>query len=199
MAADWKTKYMDIRAKLKSATDVAYRLGYEKGMKDGTQAAQMQAMAQQQQAQAQMMGGAAAGGDPSQDPSMQGGDPSMQGGDPSQDPSMMQDPTAGGDDQGMEAEADAGGGSELDQHIDELQGLVAKGEKPSVLDIRKAVTAIAGIRKAQKNAWTKKIDKIVPEQKKFVNNILKKWEKEAEQPSVGLEEIIKEHGIKIGD
>lgn len=195
MAADWKTKYMDIRAKLKDATDVAFRLGYEKGMKDGTQAAQMQAMAQQQQQQAAMMGGAPGQpGDLSQDPAMQGGDPS-QGGMP---------PEAGGDEDVMmggaapDAEADAeGGGSELDQHINELQSLVAKGEKPSVLDIRKAVTALAGIRKNQKNVWAKKAEKIIPAQKKVVDSILKKWENESKQPSEGLEKIIKEHGLKI--
>lgn len=203
MSADWKTKYMDIRAKLKDATDVAYRLGYEKGMKDGTQAAQMQAMAQQQQQQAAMMGGAP--GQPGQDPSM-GGDPSMQGGDPSQggmppegdpsqDPSQMEGAGAPGD----QEMADAGGGSELDQHIGELEGLVAKGEKPSVIDIRKAVQAIAGIRKAQKNVWAKKAEKIIPAQKKLVDDMLKKWEKEAKKPSEGLEAIIKEHGLKIGE
>lgn len=202
MASDYKTKYMDIRAKLKEATDVAFRLGYERGMKDGTQAAQMQAMAQQQQQQAAMMGGAPGQpgqpGDPSQDPSMQGGDPSMGGMPPeagaddgSQDPMM-----AGGE---QEAGDDAGGGSELDQHINELQGLVAKGEKPTVLDIRKAVTALAGIRKNQKNAWAKKTEKIIPAQKKVVDTILAKWEKEAEKPSAGLEAIIKEHGLKIGE
>jgi hypothetical protein len=201
MASDWKTKYMDIRAKLKEATDVAWRLGYERGMKDGTQAAQMQAMAQQQQAQAAMMGGApggdpAAGGDPSQDPSMQGGDPSMAGAAPGGDDEAMMEGAAA---PGAEEIEGADGGSELDQHINELQGLVAKGEKPSVLDIRKAVQAIAGIRKNQKNAWAKKVDKIIPAQKKVVDNILAKWEKEAKKPSEGLEEIIKQHGIKIGE
>lgn len=196
MSVSYKTKYLDIRSKLKEATDVAYRLGYEKGMKDGTQAAQMQAMQQQQEAQAQMMGG----GDPSQDPSMQEGGggqmpAGMEGGDPSQDPSMQGAPPAGAEDQGMEAAA--GSGSELDQHINELQGLVSKGEKPTVLSIRKAVEALAGIRKAQRNVWAKKVEKIIPAQKKVVDGILKKWEIEAKQPSAGLEDIIKEHGLKI--
>jgi hypothetical protein len=197
MASDYKTKYMDIRAKLLSATDTAFRLGYEKGMKDGTQAAQMQAMAQQQQQQAAMMGGAP--GQPGQDPSM-GGDPSMQGQDPSQggmpaDPSQMEGAGAPGD----QEMADAGGGSELDQHIDELQSLVSKGEKPTVLSIRKAVEALAGIRKAQKNTWAQKVEKIIPAQKKVVDDILKKWDKQAEKPSEGLEAIIKQHGLKIGE
>lgn len=202
MASDWKTKYMDIRAKLKESTDVAFRLGYERGMKDGTQAAQMQAMAQQQQQQAAMMGGQPGqpgqpGGDPSQDPSMQGGDPSA-GGMPPEAGGEDQDPQMGAAAPGAEEMEDAGGGgSELDQHIDELQGLVAKGEKPTVLDIRKAVQALAGIRKSQKNAWAKKTEKIIPAQKKLVDDIFKKWEKESEKPSAGLEEIIKEHGLKV--
>lgn len=198
MSSDYKTKYLDIRAKLKEATDVAFRLGYERGMKDGTQAAQMQAMAQQQQQQqAAMMGGAPGqpGGDPSQDPSMQGGDPS-QGGMPPEAgvDDGSQDPTMAGGEQEPE---DAGGGSELDQHIDELQGLVSKGEKPSVLDIRKAVQALAGIRKAQRNVWAQKAEKVIPAQKKLVDDMLKKWEKEAKKPSEGLEAIIREHGLKI--
>lgn len=193
MAADYKTKYMDIRAKLKEATDVAYRLGYEQGMKDGTQAAQMQAMAQQQMMMGAQGGapGAEGGGDPSQDPTMQGGgDPAMQ--DAGGAPEGMD--AGGGEDPAMD---EAAGGSELDNHINELQSLVSKGQKPSVLDLRKAVEALAGIRKAQKDIWSKKVAKNTSVQKQLVTNILAKWEKEAVKPSEGLEEIIKEHGLKI--
>ena len=35
MASDYKTKYLDLRAKYLESTDVAFRLGYEKGLKDG--------------------------------------------------------------------------------------------------------------------------------------------------------------------
>lgn len=198
MSADWKMKYMEIRSKLKEATDVAYRLGYERGMKDGTQQAQMQAMQQQAQMQQQaMMGGApgqpggAPGQDPSQDPAMQGGDA---GGMPpagTADADAAQMATAGGEDEG--------GGSELDNHINELQSLVAKGEKPSVMDMRKAVQALANMRKAQKDTWSKKTEKIIPAQKKVVDNLLKKWEKESEKPSETIESIIQSHGLKIGD
>jgi len=94
---------------------------------------------------------------------------------------------------------EAGGGSELDNHINELQSLVAKGEKPSVVDIRKVVDSLAGIRKSQKNAFQKKTDKIIPAQKKVVDSILKKWETENKKPSSELEAIIQEHGLKIGE
>lgn len=192
MAADYKVKYLDIRAKLKEATDVSYRLGYERGMKDGTQAAQMQAMAQQQQQQAAMMQGGAPGGDPG----MEGGDPSMQGGDPGmEDQGQMQEGGA----PAPEEMGDEAGGSELDQHINELQGLVSKGEKPTVLSIRKAVEALAGLRKSQKSVWQQKAEKIIPAQKKVVDDILAKWEKEVKKPSEDLEDLIKKHGMKIGE
>jgi hypothetical protein len=191
MALDWKTKYLDIRSKLKEATDVAFRLGYERGMKDGTQAAAMQQMQQQAQMQQAMMQG---GGQPSAD---QGQMP------PGADQGQMP-PGAdqGGDEAQMDAPApeemgDEQGGSELDQHINELQGLVAKGEKPSVVDIRKAVVALAGIRKNQKNAWQKKTEKVIPAQKRVVDSLLKKWEEESKKPSENLEDIIKQHGLKV--
>jgi len=198
MSADWKVKYLDIRAKLKEATDVAYRLGMEAGLKQGAQQAQMQAMQQQQQMQQQMMQGGQPGaeGDPSQGGMPPGAD---QGGMP---PGME----GGGDEQGMEGGApppeemgDAGGGSELDGHIAELEGLVSKGEKPTVLQIRKAVESIAALRKSQKNVWQKKMDKIIPAQKSVVDSILKKWENEAKKPSENIEALIKQHGLKIGE
>lgn len=196
MAADWKTKYLDIRAKLKEATDVAWRLGYERGMKDGTQAAMMQQMQQQQaQMQAAMAGGQS--GAEGEEGAPQGAEGQDQGGIP-----MDGSADAGGDEAQMAGAApeemgDEQGGSELDQHINELQGLVAKGEKPSVLDLRKAVTALASLRKNQKNAWAKKTEKIIPAQKKVVDTLLKKWEDEAKKPSEKIEDIIKQHGIKI--
>lgn len=194
MSADWKVKYLDIRSKLKEATDVAFRLGYERGMKDGTQAAAMQQMQQQAQMQQAMMQGGQPGA-PGEDPS-QGGMPpgEEQGGEmpPGGDEAMM-------DGAAPEEMGDAQGGSELDQHINELEGLVAKGEKPSVLDIRKAVQSLAGLRKNQKNAWAKKTEKIIPAQKKVVDNILKKWEEESKRPSEKIEEIIKQHGLTVED
>lgn len=201
MAADWKMKYLEVRGKLKEATDVAWRLGYERGMKDGTQQAQMQQMAQMQQQQAAMMGGGQPGqpGAPGQDPAA-GGDPMAQGGDPAAAGGMP--PEAGGEDPQMgmgspEEAGDASGGSELDSHINELESLVAKGEKPSVVDIRKIVGALAGVRKSQKNAFQKKTEKVIPAQKKLVDGILKKWEVENKKPSSELEAIIQEHGLKI--
>ena len=189
MSVDYRTKYLDIRAKLKEATDVSYRLGYEKGLKEGTQAAAMQQMQQQAQMQQAMMGGGGGGEMPPGGDPMQGGGEMPPGGDPMQ----------GGGEMPPEEMGDGQGASELDQHIGELESLVAKGEKPSVLDLRKAVQALAVVRKNQKNAWAKKTEKIIPAQKKVVDSILAKWEQESKKPSEKIEEIIKEHGLKIED
>lgn len=195
MSASWKIKYLDIRAKLKEATDVAFRLGYERGMKDGTQAAAMQQMQQQAQMQQAVMQGGQPG-QPGQEGEMPPGAEDqgqpMPSGEEGSDEAQMAAPAP-------EEMGDEQGGSELDQHINELQGLVAKGEKPSVVDVRKAVMALAGLRKNQKDNWTKKIEKVVPAQKKVVDSILKKWEDESKKPSEKIEEIIKQHGLKIED
>jgi hypothetical protein len=186
MSASWRTKYLDIRAKLKSATDVAYRLGMEEGLKQ----AQMQQVQEQQQQQEMAMQQAAA---------QNGGMPPEEGGMP---PEAM-----GGEEQGQMDEGPAPlpqdmgeeDGSELDQHIGELESLVKKGEKPSVLDIRKVVTTISDIRKSQKDQWRKKADETSSSQKRFVDGILKKWEKESKDVTSGLEDILQESGVKLTD
>jgi len=174
MAADYKAKYLDIRSKLIEASDVAYRLGFEEGMKEGQQAAQQQQQEQemmmQQQAQEAAMGGA------------EGGMPAEMGGE--EMPAEM-----GGEEMGEEE------GSELDDHISELEGMVAKGSKPKVSDLRNAVLTITKLRKTQKDNFQKKNEKIISKQKNVVDGILKKWENESSSVSSNLENIIKEHGI----
>ena len=181
MAIDYKQKYLDIRDKLIDASDVAYRLGFEQGMKEGQMAAQQQQMQEQmmmeqQQAEAEAMAAA------------QGGDPEAMDGVP---------PEAPGEE--MPPEMSEEEGSELDDHISELENMVAKGEKPKILDIRKVVEAMGTLRKAQKSKSEKQVEKRVSQQKNMVDNILKKWEKEADTDSVTkqLEDTIKEHGLKI--
>jgi len=187
-STDYKIKYLDIRAKLIEVQDVAWRDGYEKGLKEGEQAAQQAALQEQQMMEQQMM--QAQGGMP---PEAQGGmPPEAQGGMP---------PEAQG---GMEGEIPSGmetaqppmdeeQGSELDQHINELEQLVQKGEKPSVVSVRKIVEQLSGLRKNQKEKYSNKVIQTTSSQKKLVDNILKKWEKESEKISSNLEEIIKEN------
>jgi len=186
MSVDYKIKYIDIRAKFIEAVDVAYRQGYEEGLKEGQQAAQEQMMQQQQEQQMQ------------QEAMMQGGQPGEEG----MPPEAMGDEAMA---QGAEAPADMppeamGGeeeGDELDQHISELQDLVAKGEKPSVLLMRKAVEGLADLRKNQKNSYYKKRRKSISAQKSFVDSIVKSFDEEKKSTTDNLEDIIKEHGLQI--
>ena len=98
---------------------------------------------------------------------------------------------------GMPPEEDEEAGSELDQHIKGLEDMVAKGEKPSVLDMRKAVIGLSSLRKSQKTKSTNKTAKVESAQKNLVDSILKKWEKESRTVTSDLEDIIKENGIKV--
>lgn len=193
MSADWRTKYLDMKAKMLRATDVAYRLGYEEGMKAASQQQMQQQMQQQQEEQAMMQQAMMQGGQPMPE---EGGQPeemppgAAPGEEVPQEEAMAQ--AMMGDEEEMPEEV----GSELDQHINELESLVAKGEKPSVVNLRKAVEKIADIRKSQKSR-NKVEESIVPAQKRFVDNILKKWEKEADKTDDALEDILKEHGVNL--
>ena len=185
---DYKTKYLKIRDTLLDATEVAFRLGYQQALKDS----KIQQMEQQQQQVMQQAALAAQSGHTEVD----------ENGQEIQQPEQPQQEV---DQQGAEqpyipdlnGEAPEGG-SELDGYINELEGLVAKGEKPSVLSMRKAVDALASFRKAEKLKYKNNIKNNVSKQKQFVDNILKKWEGDVkEDVTDGLEDIIKQHGITI--
>jgi len=189
MSADWKKKYMDIRGQFLEVKDVAFRLGYEQGMKD-SQMQQMQQQMQQQAAQeAAMMGQQVDENgqpiDPSQDPNAQ--DPNAQGA-----------PMEEGQEMSGEEMPTEEGQSELDQHINELASLVQKGEKPSVIDMRKAVEAIAILRKTQKErAFKDNSTKVISAQKTLVNSILDKWAKESSSAGSGIDKLIEDSGLNI--
>lgn len=186
MAIDYKSKYIDLRSKFSKSCDRYYRMGYEEGMKEGQQQAMQDQMAMQQQ-QAAMEQGI----DPETGMPIEGGqdgvspeEQQMMGGEGEVDPQEMN----------MED-----GGSELDQHINELESLVQKGEKPKVTDLRKAIKALTDLRKSKTKLKSNHKAVTVSKQKDLVNNILQKWEEEANQPSVtaNLEKIIAAEGIKI--
>lgn len=179
------------------STDLAYRLGMADGLKQGAMQAQQQQMAQMQQAMMQPQidpatGQPIPGGQPGMDPMAQGGAP--------MDPSMM-DPNAmaaGMDPNAMGTQdLEPGAANEMDQYIEELESLVAKGEKPSVIDIRKRVEAITNLRKSQKAKMKQNQPAVTAAQKKLVNGILAKWEKETKVTSENLEDVLKESGLKL--
>jgi hypothetical protein len=205
MALDYKQKYYELRSKMMENMDVSFRLGYEQGYSEGEKAAQAQAQAMQEQmmaAQAQGMGG-----DPGMPPEGQ-----MPPGEGSPEGQAMEE-------QGMSSEGQMPPGeegammgmapelqseensSELDQQIQELESLVAKGEKPSVLTMRKAVNKITNLRKSQKETFKRRVKQTSSSQKKLVDNILKKWELEAneEQQKDALNKIIESAGLDLKD
>lgn len=188
MAVDYKQKYLNLRSKMMENVDVSYRLGYEQGMAEGQKQAQQEAQAMQQQMMMQQQG------QPQVD---ENGQPIA----PEEQQAMMEEGQMPEEGQVPEDIQDQGGGSDLDAHIQELESLVQKGEKPSVLSMRKAVDKIAGLRKAQKEAYKRNQSQIESSQKKIVNNVLKKWEDEAnrEKENNLLNKLIKESGVEIED
>lgn len=191
MAVDYKQKYQDLRSKFAKTTERYYRTGYETGMKEGQMAAQQEQMQQQQQQEMMEQGidpetGQPMEGGPQIDPET--GEP-IEGGGEQMDPAMMGE-------EGMEGEE---GGTELDQHINELESLVAKGEKPKVTDLRKAINALSDLRKSKKNQLKSNHKEVtVSKQKGLVDDMLKKWETESKKSVMDdLEEIVNKEGIKL--
>lgn len=191
MAVDYKMKYLDLRAKFMKTADRMYRLGKEDGLKEG----QMQA--QQQQAEMQAQQEAMMNGQPQIDPETGQPIPPEAGGEMPMSPEEQA--AMGGEmpEEGMPMEE--GQGSELDERIGELESLVAKGEKPKVTDLRKVIIELAELRKNQKQLKPNHKKVVVSKQKDLVDNMLKKWEKEANKESVteNLESIIEAEGINL--
>lgn len=201
---NFKLKYLELRNKFLESTDLAYRLGYERGLKD-SQVQQMQQqvqMAQQQAKQAQQMmgqqqnqnnpnqGGQMPPQDVSNMPQDQNAPTMAQDGQPVVDNQGLIQPTAP---QGQDFEEP----TELDQYLNELEDLVSKGEKPKVLDLRKKVDEIITLRKAQKEKMKNNKKEIVSSQKKLVDSILTKWETEAKKGIDNLEDALANGGIEI--
>lgn len=149
MAGDinWKQKYQELKAKYMQSVDMAFRLGHEEGSKQATQDA-----AAQQQQQAQEQANAMGGGNPS-DP-MQADGPSQPGDDTSAP--MPGGATPGQAPQPAEpmAESEHPGGSELDQHISQLESMLSKSEISSEerSQLMKSVEGIRSFRRSQLQA-----------------------------------------------
>lgn len=197
-SVDYKIKYLDLRAKFMKTAERMYRLGKEDGLKEG----QLQAQQQQMQQQAEQAAMAAQGGMPGQEPQVdpQTGEPlpPQEGGMPGQEMApedMSPEEMAQMQEEQMGEEQ----ASELDQRINELEELVAKGEKPKVTDLRKAVMDLSDLRKNQKSMKPNHKKVISTKQKSLVDNILKKWEKEANKESTdkNLDKIIGSEDLEI--
>jgi hypothetical protein len=193
---DYKAKYKEMRAQLIKSSDLAFRLGYEQGMKD----AQVENMQMQMEQQAQQMA--------AQQAAMQDGQPGQEGQLMSEEEAAMQEEQGGmpQDEQGMEPqemeqdqEMEPGQMTELDSHINELESLVQKGEKPSVVELRKKVTDLSNLRKSQKAKIRSNKPQVASAQKKLVDGILKKWESESKMTAENLEELILKDGLRLNE
>ena len=135
---NYKNKYMALRAKYMNDLDVAFRLG----MEQGAQQEQQNQMAEQQ-AQQQAMDQAAMAGQDGQPGEGGGFGGPQEGGD--QPPGQ---PGEGAPAEGGNPAMAAQGGSELDQHISQLEGLIAKSESLSKdPDIKKSLDNLKAMRK----------------------------------------------------
>lgn len=191
---EWKIKYFDLKQKFLDATDTAYRLGYEQGAKDTQIEMQAQQMAQQQAQQAAMQDGAV-GVDENGNPVDEMGNPV----DPNQMSPEMQDQAMQEGGEELPPDVDPEVSQQLDNHINELESLVSKGEKPKVTDLRKVVDGLVSLRKSQKQKWKKNVEKRSSAQKSLVDGILAKWEKESKDVTKDLEDQILKEGLKIED
>lgn len=202
---NWKSKYQSLKDKFMESVDAAFRLGYEQGAQEA-QVQQMQ-QAQQQQAEAEMA------------------QAQMEGqGDEQQDPNAEQ-----GQEQGPPQDSAHPGGSELDQHISQLEGMLGKGE----MDMATLIKSVTAIRKFQKDIVLQqglaKSAAAIPEiaknlhkpkfkmsanathnlsnsakaavnmQEKVVTEIMAKWDEESKTSSTNILDVIKVEGLTKGE
>lgn len=118
---NYKQKYQELKMKYMESVDAAFRIGFEQG----AQQEQQNQMAQQQQQQAEMAAAQAAG---------MGGQPGQPG-----------QPDAGQDGQEIPgqngAPGEESGGTELDQHIAQLESMLGQSSQPDASgeDIKKSL------------------------------------------------------------
>lgn len=196
---DYKAKYIDLKTKYHETVDLAWRLGYEQGLKDSQidQAAQ-------QMAQPQM--------DPNVPQGAQGVEkPDTSPTEVSEQPPTSQNPQ----------------GNELDQHIEKLEGILGKAEitpfelqdlKKTLSDIRslqvqinltKSLDSIKATKltKSQPITFSPKNQANLPEvakkslsmQEKIVSDIFSKWGKDESKASSDISSILGIEGISKKD
>ncbi len=129
---DYKEKYLRIKAKFIKYVDQSFRNGYEIGAKEAEMEFLQQKVAETEQANA-MMEEEAAGfaSTPGEEGNPMGGGGDAQMG----EAGMMEDTGV----------SEGGDSDDMNLLMDELGAMVAKGEKPKIVDIRNKVFEIKGI------------------------------------------------------
>lgn len=185
---DYKKKYEDLKARFIESLDMAFRTGYEQGYSES----QVQAQAEQ----AQMM----------------------------QQQIMQQQVPPGMDAQAVPGQqAPQSQGSEMDGLIGELEGLVNKSEVTSD-DLKKSIQNIKDVamfaslsKKTKEIAMNKSLNKFsnfsnsykinlsenskqaITDQAKIVDNVLNKWEQEAQNSTRDIATILGTEALTKGE
>lgn len=191
---DYKTKYLELKAKFLNTVDTTWRLGYEAGLKD----AQLEQL--QQQAQMAM-----------QQPEP-GKEQSGVEGEASEQPEETRQPS------------NAPNEDELGQHIEKLESMLGKSENISSLELNDLKKTLNDIRSLQvqinltksmdsiKNSrltktsplnLSPKIQKNLPENSKkaltlqheIVSKVMEKWESESKQAANSIADILNIEGL----
>lgn len=190
---NYKSKYQELKQKYKNSVDAAFRLGYEQGQNDA-QVEQVQQQAADQQAAeeaAQQQG--------------QPGQPGQEGAPQEEQPQDSANPQ----------------GTELDQHISTLEGMLGKSEltekdmdmlRKSIADIkfkadmRKSDQAVKNISKAlapkkamsqsAQHNLTPKAKAALSAQEQIVGDIMKSWDAEESKVKTSISNIIASEGLK---
>jgi hypothetical protein len=194
-AIDYKKKYLDLRARMVSSMDLAFRMGYQQGAQEANQQAMQQQMQMQQAQQQQMM-------------AMQGQTGQEQEGQPGEPQPGQEEVVDQGQEMGpggpQEAQPVGPQPEELDQYIGELESLVSKGEL-SADDLKKSIEKLKSFQvnvrltkslaaiKTPKSLSNNRPMKLNPRaaanlthsdksnlsmQERVISNIMKKWEDE---------------------
>jgi hypothetical protein len=201
---DYKAKYLDLKTKYQETADLAWRLGYEQGLKRLT----ARTNAAQQQAQADQMAMAANGQpQPGQEGEQPGQEAEAQPGQP-----QSQNPN----------------GDELDSHIARLESMLGKGELTStdLGDLKKTLSDIRSLQvqinltksmesiKNTKFSPLKKSQSLSPRlqanlpepakkalsmQENIVKSVFDKWAKDEQQAASDISSIIGIEGITKKD
>jgi len=198
---DYKSKYMDLKTKYQETADLAWRLGYEQGLKDA-QLDQLQQESQQNEAMAQAQAGTPQPGQPGEE-SSEGGEQPGQG----EEQPTSQNPNE----------------DELGQHIEKLESMLGKSEissfelqdlKKTLSDIKslqiqinltKSLSSIKSTRlaKSQSVSFSPKTkanlpapaQKALSTQQEIVDTIFKKWEGEASKAASDISSILGVEGL----
>ncbi len=199
-SADYKQKYDQLKMKYMQDVDVAFRLGFEQGMVQAQQDAQVQQQ-QMQQEQAQQ-------GQPESLTQGQGSKGSPAGEEQQANPN-------GGKVTEMEPDAD---GSELDKHISELESMISKSENPTqeILETLAKIKETSSLAKSYANhsGIVKDLHKpsfklgvqashnmsenakvAVNMQEKIVSEIMQSWQEEEAKASKSITNILSVEGL----